>query len=207
MTAPKRRLAIRRLRRSARESGASRLFHQSIADRPHRPDEIGTARGAESMPEAANVNIDRPGAEMNVARPGRGLKLAAGVDAAWIFHEVDQQTKLGRREVKDLSVAPHEISRQVDLEIVESQHLCGRRMKRGVPNGLQHAGDELFRLEGPAEAFIGAGREERSVTMTAIAQGQPARRRWRARATAIQAITRQTARTAASKTSERDPTI
>ena len=171
MTPPKRRLAIRRLGRSARERSASRLFHQSIADRPHRPDEIGTTRGAESMPEAANVNIDRPGAEMNVPRPGRGLKLAAGMNAAWIFHEVDQQAKLGRREVKDLSVAPHEVGRQVDLEIVECQHLRGRRMGRGVPNGFQHAGDERLRLEGPAEAFVGAGREELSA-MALIARSE-----------------------------------
>jgi hypothetical protein len=112
------------------------------------------------MPEAANVNIDCPGAEVNVARPGRGLKLAAGMDAAWILHEVDQQAKLSRREVKDLSVAPHEVGRQVDLEIVECQDLMGRRMGSGVPNGFQHVGDELLRLEGPAEAFVGAGCEE-----------------------------------------------
>lgn len=171
MTPPGRRFAMGQLQRSARGSRASRRFHQSIADRPHRPDKIGTTRGAESMPEAANVNIDRPGAEMNVPRPGRGLKLAARMDAARIFHEVDQQTKLGRRQVKDLSVAPHEISRQVDLEIVECQHLRGRRMGRGVPNGFQHAGDERLRPEGPAEAFVGAGREELSA-MALIARSE-----------------------------------
>lgn len=171
MTTPKQRLAIRRLQLSARASSASRLFQQSIADRPHRPDEIGTTRGAESLPEAADVNIDRPGAEMDVARPGSGLKLAAGMDAAWIFHEVDQQAKLGRREVKDLSVAPHEVGSQVDLEIVECQHLRDLGMGCGVPNGFQHAGDEHLRPEGPSEAFVGAGREELSA-VALIARGE-----------------------------------
>jgi hypothetical protein len=160
MMPPKQRFAIGRLRRSALASRASRLFHKGVPDRPHRPDEIGTTRGAKRMPEAANMNIDRPGAEVNVARPGRGLKLAAGVDAARILHEVDQQAKLGRREMKDLSVAPHEIGRQVDLEIVEGQHLRGHGMGSGLLNGFDHVGDELLRPEGPAEAFVGAGREE-----------------------------------------------
>ena len=114
------------------------------------------------MPEAADVNIDCPGTEMNVALPSRRLKLAAGMDAAWILHEMDQQAKLSRREVKDLSVAPHEVGRQVDLEILECQHLRGRGMGSGVPNGFQHAGDEPLRPEGPAETFVGTGREELS---------------------------------------------
>ncbi|HSE76280.1 MAG TPA: hypothetical protein VLB05_17300, partial [Dongiaceae bacterium] len=131
MTPVKRGFALGRLR-STRGSLAGRLFRKSISDRPHRPDEIGTTCGLEGMPEAANVNIDCPGAEMNVTRPGRNLKVSAGMDAAWISHEVDQQAKLGRREVNDVSIAPHDVSRQVDLEIVECQHLRGFGMTRGV---------------------------------------------------------------------------
>jgi hypothetical protein len=108
------------------------------------------------MPEPANVNVDCPGAEMNVTRPGRTLKVAAGMDAAWIFHEVDQQAELGGREVNDLSIAPHDVDRQVDLEVVECQYLRGFGMAR-VPQRCQHACDERLRRERPLEAFISAG--------------------------------------------------
>jgi hypothetical protein len=144
--------------RSAR--GRLALFGKSISDRPHRPDEIGTTCGPEGMPEAANVHINCPGAEMNVTRPGGNLKISAGMDAAWVFHEVDQQAKLGRREVNDVSIAPHDVSRQVDLKIVECQHLRGFGVARGVPQRCQHPCDELLRHERPAEAFVSAGRKE-----------------------------------------------
>jgi hypothetical protein len=156
---------------SVRGSLVRRLFRKSITDRPHGPDGIRTTCDPEGLPEAANVNIDCPGAEMNVSRPGRGLKLAAGVDAAWISHEMDQQAKLGRREVNGLPIAPHDVGRQVNLEVVECQHLRGFRMARGVPQRRQHARDELFRHERPPEAFVRSGcKEVRAVALITRSQ-------------------------------------
>jgi hypothetical protein len=159
MSPVRRRLAHGRLR-SAPGSLGGRLFLKSITDRPHGPDEIGTARGPQSISEAANVNIDCPGAEMNVSRPGRNLKVAAGMDATWIPHEVDQQTKLGRREMNDLSIAPHDVRGEVNLEIVECQYLRGFGMARRMPQCCEHACDELFRHERPPEALVSARRKE-----------------------------------------------
>ena len=157
--------------RSVGRSLARRLFRKSITDGPHRPDGIGTTCGPEGLPEAADVNINCPGAEMNVLRPGRRLKLAAGMDAAWISHEMDQQAKFGRRKVNDLAIAPNDVGRQVDLEVVECQYLRGGGMARGVPQRCHHAFDEPFRHERPCEAFVSAGRKE-FVAMAFITRSQ-----------------------------------
>lgn len=144
----------------SRERRFGVLFRKRITDGSHRPDKIGSAGGVESMPKAADVNIDGPGAEMNVARPGRSLKLAAGMDPAGVSHEMDEQAKLGRGEVNETAIAPHHICGQVHFEIAKGQHLPCLGRANAVMQRRTHPLEKFLWRQGSGKTLIGAGGEE-----------------------------------------------
>ncbi len=155
--------------RSAR--GTGRFFRECVADRSYRPDKVRATRGSEGVPEAADMNVDGPGAEMNVTRPSCHLKLAAGMDSPGISHEMSQQTKLGWSKVNGLTLAPHDVGGQVNLEVMECQNLRGRRTALRAGQRGQHARDELLRQKGPGNALISAG-SNKLLAMAFIARRQ-----------------------------------
>src|SRR5438105_3691805 len=105
--------------------------------------------------------------------------------AAWVFHEMPEEPKLGGTELHRPIGAPHAMRLDVHFDVAVAQLLAGKR-RANTPQHRPDAGEKLARAERLGHIIVGTGLEPADAVALLAARGEHDDRHLRRRTSAPQ---------------------
>src|SRR5262249_15501284 len=132
-------------------------FPKHIAGPAHRADRITLLAADQSLPQPADVHIDRALVHESVASPYPIQELGTGMHATWAFHQILEQAKLGWTKPDVPRAALHPMCGAVELDVLDLEHVRQAVWRRAAQDSL-HPRHQLGQRERLDDIIICAGR-------------------------------------------------
>src|SRR5262249_48899165 len=104
-------------------NGLLQLVGEGVARAAHRAHRIGLGAAHHRLAQTADMHVDRPLVDIDVAAPYAVEQLRPAEDATWALHEKLEQAKFGRPEMHLAAIPRHAMRFTIELDIAGGEQL------------------------------------------------------------------------------------